>query len=119
MAKDPAHGDGDCGSGLAPLIHLPSAPPLLEAIINTALLGHNQTYLNQPTVTARTIAVDSSGIGYLNFNISPADRERLYHNGFAAAQNFLAGWSWSAYLTRFHRQAGADRGGVRPSLQCE
>lgn len=108
MADQPAHGDGDPSPELAPLIHLPGAPQLLEAIINTALLGHDQTYLSQPSVTARTIPVDSSGIGYLNFNISPADRAKLYDNGYRAAVQFLATWDWPAYLQRFHPESAAD-----------
>jgi len=108
MTEHPAQGDGDPAPGLAPLIHLPGAPQLLEAIINTALLGHDQTYLSQPAVAARTIAVDSSGIGYLNFNISHTDREKLYDNGYAAAQKFLTTWNWSAYLQRFHSESAAE-----------
>ena len=104
-AQSPASGDGE--PGLAPLIDLPGSPGLLEGLINTALLGHDQTYLSQPSVAARTIAVDSSGIGYLDFNISPADRERLYANGYAAAQRFLTRWDWPAYLRRFHPHSTA------------
>lgn len=114
MAKNPAQGDGDPGPGLAPLIHLPGAPQLLEAIINTAILGHDQTYLSQPAVAARTIAVDSSDIGYLNFNISSADREKLYDKGYTAAQKFLTTWNWSRYLQRFHPESGADPHQARP-----
>jgi NTE family protein len=99
-AQRPAEGDAE--PGLAPLIDLPGAPRLLEGLINTALLGHDQTYLSQPSVAARTIAVDSSGIGYLNFNISQHDREVLYGNGYESAKEFLAKWDWPAYLRRFH-----------------
>ncbi|MGB8407877.1 MAG: patatin-like phospholipase family protein [Mycobacterium sp.] len=101
-ALRPAQGDGDPEPGLAPLIDLPGAPRLLEGLINTALLGHDQTYLSQPSVSARTIAVDSAGIGYLNFNITHSDRAKLYANGFTAAQEFLTHWDWPAYLRRFH-----------------
>lgn len=52
--------------------------------------------------------MDSSGIGYLNFNISHADREKLYDNGYAAAQKFLTTWNWSAYLQRFHPESAAE-----------
>jgi NTE family protein len=107
MTKHPAQGDADPGPGLAPLIHVPGAPQLLEAIINTALLGHDQTYLSQPSVAERTIAVDSPDIGYLNFNISRADSEKLYDKGYAAGQKFLATWNWPAYLQRFHPGSAA------------
>jgi NTE family protein len=105
MTKNPAQGDSE--PGLAPLIHVPGAPQLLEAIINTALLGHDQTYLSQPSVAERTIAVDSTDIGYLNFNISRADSEKLYGKGYAAGQKFLATWNWPAYLQRFHPESAA------------
>jgi NTE family protein len=107
MTKNPAQGDGDPAPGLAPLIHVPGAPQLLEAIINTALLGHDQTYLSQPSVAERTIAVDSTDIGYLNFNISRADSEKLYDKGYAAGQKFLTTWNWPAYLQRFHAESAA------------
>ena len=68
----------------------------------TALLGHDQTYLRQPSVAARTIVVDAAGIGYLNFDISQADRKQLYDNGYAAATEFLNTWDWPTYLHRFH-----------------
>jgi NTE family protein len=103
-AQRPAQGDDDSEPGLEPLIDLPGAPKLLTGLINTALLGHDQTYLSQPSVAARTIAVDSSGIGYLNFNISPAEREALYANGYQSAQEFLTKWDWPAYLRQFHPQ---------------
>lgn len=101
-AQRPADGDGDGEPGLEPLIDLPGAPQLLKGLINTALLGHDQTYLSQPSVAARTIAVDSSGIGYLNFNISQRERKTLYDNGYRAAREFLTRWDWPAYLRRFH-----------------
>jgi NTE family protein len=115
LTQHPAEdGDGEPWPGLAPLIHLPGAPQLLEEIINTALLGHDQTYLSQPAVTARTIAVDSSDIEYLNFNISYADREKLYENGVAAARQFLGSWDWPAYLERFHPESAASIRGAHP-----
>ena len=102
-AQRPAEGDNE--PGLAPMIDLPGAPGLLEGLINTALLGHDQTYLSQPSVFARTIAVDSAGIGYLNFEISQEQRETLYTNGYQAAREFLGAWDWHAYLRRFHPAA--------------
>jgi len=55
---------------------------------------------------ARTIAVDPTGIGYLNFNISLAERETLYAKGHATAQEFLSTWYWKTYLRRFRTQTG-------------
>ncbi|MDT5064545.1 MAG: hypothetical protein QOK02_700 [Mycobacterium sp.] len=74
---------------------------LLEDVITTALVGRDQTYLNQPWVNARAIRVDSTDVGFLDFDITDAQVEALYANGYAAAERFLTTWNWSAYLRRF------------------
>jgi NTE family protein len=45
--------------------------------------------------------VDSTGIGFLDFDISDDEIEAPYAKGYAAAEKFLATWDWSAYLRRF------------------
>jgi NTE family protein len=85
---------------LAP-IRLLGPPHLLESVITTVLVGRDQAYLNQPWVSARTIRVDSTDIGFLDFDISDNEVEALYAKGYAAAENFLSTWDWRAYLDRF------------------
>jgi NTE family protein len=85
---------------LAPL-RLLGPPNLLESVITTMLVGRDQAYLNQPWVSARTIRVDSTDIGFLDFDISANEIDALYMKGYAAAERFLAGWNWDAYLKRF------------------
>jgi len=85
---------------LAPLRML-GAPHLLEGVITTALVGRDQAYLNEPWVNARAIRVDSTDVGFLDFDISDNEIEALYAKGYAAAEKFLAGWDWDAYLDRF------------------
>ena len=74
---------------------------LLEDVITTALVGRDQTYLNQPWVSARAIRVNSTEVGFLDFDITDDQVEALYANGYAATERFLATWNWSAYLRRF------------------
>lgn len=85
---------------LAPL-RLLGAPHLLEEVITTVLVGRDQAYLNQPWVSARTIRVDSTDVGFLDFDISDGEVEALYEQGCAAAEKFLSTWDWAAYLRRF------------------
>jgi NTE family protein len=87
---------------LAP-IRLLGPPHLLESLITTVLVGRDQAYLNQPWVSARTIRVDSTDIGFLDFDISDDEAEALYAKGYAAAEEFLSTWDWPAYLDRFRR----------------
>jgi NTE family protein len=85
---------------LAP-IRLLGPPHLLESVITTVLVGRDQAYLSQPWVSARTIRVDSTDVGFLDFDISDNEIEALYVKGYGAAEKFLAGWDWDAYLERF------------------
>ena len=77
------------------------APPLLEDVITTALVGRDQAYLNEPWVSARTIRVDSTDVSFLDFDISDNEIEAQYLKGYAAAEQFLSTWDWDAYLHRF------------------
>lgn len=85
---------------LAPL-RLLGPPHLLESVITTVLVGRDQAYLNQPWVSARTIRVDSTDVGFLDFDISDNEIEAQYLKGYGAAQHFLSGWDWAEYLRRF------------------
>ncbi len=85
---------------LAP-IRLLGPPHLLESVITTVLVGRDQAYLSQPWVGARTIRVDSTDVGFLDFDISDNEIEALYAKGYAAAEKFLSSWDWDAYLERF------------------
>jgi NTE family protein len=85
---------------LAPIRFL-GPPHLLEEVITTALVGRDQAYLNQPWVNARTIRVDSTDVGFLDFDISDNEIEALYAKGYAAAEKFLSTWDFDAYCDRF------------------
>jgi NTE family protein len=78
---------------------------LLESLLTTMLAGHDQTHLNHPWVSARAIAVESTNVGVLDFDIPIGRLEELYDKGYEAAQEFLSTWDWAAYLKRF-RWAG-------------
>ena len=82
-------------------IRLFGPPHLLEEVITTVLVGRDQAYLNEPWVSARTIRVDSTDVGFLDFDISDNEIEALYAKGYVAAEKFLTTWDWAAYLKRF------------------
>ena len=94
-------GDDKAIPALAAL-RLLGAPHLLEEVITTMLVGRDQAYLNQPSVSSRVIRVDSTDVGFLDFDISDAEVEAQYLTGRAAAEDFLATWDWAAYRRR-HR----------------
>jgi NTE family protein len=82
-----------------PGLKLPTLPPvrLLLRVATTAILGHDQTYLDQPCVRRRTMTVDTRDVGIVDFGVDQARRDALVANGEEAAREFLAGWSWARY----------------------
>ncbi|HEU4362414.1 MAG TPA: patatin-like phospholipase family protein [Mycobacterium sp.] len=104
--------DGAAGiGGLVPVLkplRLFGQSLLLENLITTILVGHDQTYLNQPWVSVRAIRVNPTNVGVLDFGIARARLEELYANGYHAARDFLSTWDWPAYLNRFRRSHYPD-----------
>jgi NTE family protein len=86
---------------LGPVNWVFGGPPLLEGLITTMIVGRDQAYLNQPWVSARAIRVDSTEVGFLDFNISQKQMQGLYQRGYDAAEAFLSTWNWPQYLQRY------------------
>jgi NTE family protein len=89
--------------GLAPLRWFGGSPALLEDLVTTMIVGHDQAYLNQPWVSARAIRVDSTDVGFLDFTISRQQMDALYGRGHQAAETFLSYWNWEDYLNSYWR----------------
>ena len=84
---------------LFPGVALPALPPvkLLEQVVATAIVGHDQTYLERPCVRRRTIFVDTSSVGIVEFDASDGQRATAIANGKAAAERFLQTWDWDVF----------------------
>lgn len=62
---------------------------LLEEVVATTIVGHDQTHLERPEVRERTITIDSSGVQITQFDLSEGQREDLLAAGWRAADDFL------------------------------
>jgi len=84
---------------LFPGVALPALPPvkLLEQVVATAIVGHDQTYLERRCVRRRTIFVDTSSVGIVEFDASDGQRATAIANGTAAAEDFLRTWDWDEF----------------------
>jgi NTE family protein len=76
---------------IPPLALLRSVPGFhfLESLVVTAIVGRDQGYLAQPWVKARSIEVDSLGVGPFDFTIDAATAEKLYQSGRDAATEWV------------------------------
>jgi NTE family protein len=91
----------DLPAGLGDLFPLLKYQPLpalkiLQDVVTTALVGHDQTQLDRPEIRARTIAVESPGVSITDFGLPPARQRELTQRGWAAADAFLTRWQAGA-----------------------
>jgi NTE family protein len=113
-ARWPTFGVGiipDLPGGVSTLIpgmpaNLPGALGLALRVMATAVVGHDQTYLDQPDVARRLVRIDTSGTGVVDFGIGQKARQALFDHGAEAAQKFLAGWHWDDGPGSLGRSAG-------------
>jgi NTE family protein len=84
---------------LFPGMHLPSLPPfrLLEQVLATAIVGSDQTYLEQPCVKPRAIEIDTHDVGIVEFDASEEKRKRVVAKGDEAMSVFLSKWNWEQF----------------------
>jgi NTE family protein len=76
---------------LVPFYGVPMFPAvrLLEQVVATALVGHDQTHLDRPGVRERTMTIDTKGTAITEFGIGPVERADLIARGQEAAREFL------------------------------
>jgi NTE family protein len=80
-------------------MRLPSLPPfrLLEQVLATAIVGSDQTYLEQPCVKPRAIEDDTHDVGIVEFDASEEKRQRVVAKGEEAMSVFLSKWNWEQF----------------------
>lgn len=73
---------------------------LLAAAVATMLEAHDARYIESADFV-RTIAVPSTGVGTVEFDLSPARARALLESGRRAAREFFATWDFDRYVARF------------------
>ncbi|MGZ4208809.1 MAG: patatin-like phospholipase family protein [Actinomycetota bacterium] len=72
-----------------------------KAMIGTMMSFHDQMHIEDPSVIARTMFVDTFGVSATDFHLSRASQDKLFASGRDAAVDFLKGWSFSRYVRKF------------------
>ncbi len=72
-----------------------------KALIGTMTNAHDQMFIDDPSVSSRTIFVDTTGYKSTDFHLTAEQKNDLYEKGVAAGEKFLASWNWDAWKTRY------------------
>jgi NTE family protein len=79
----------------------------IRSLVQTMLEAHDRLHIETADY-ARTIAIPTLGVRGTDFRLSRRTARRLYDAGRRAAEEFLAGWDFDAYIAAF-------RSGERPT----
>ena len=74
---------------------------LAKAMVGTMTNFHDQMHIDDPSVLARTMFVDTLQVKATDFAIDEATQDLLFTNGRAGAKKFLAGWDFERYVKTF------------------
>ena len=70
---------------------------LAKSLLSTMQNAHDQAHIDDPSVAARTIFVDTSGYSATDFHLTAADKTTLFTNGQTAGNKFLSKWDWAQW----------------------
>lgn len=76
-----------------------------KALISTMCSAHDQLYVDQESVCARTVFVDTSGVSSTDFKLSAATKQGLFDKGAAKGHEFLGTFSFDAWKSQYATQA--------------
>ena len=74
------------------------AIPLGAALIQTAIEGCQAEHVLHPCNVARSVAVDTTEVSPVDFDIDPVRRDRLIEEGRRTAEEFLETWDYDDWL---------------------
>jgi NTE family protein len=104
----------------APVLHrfeVKGAFGLARAMVGTMTNFHDQIHIDDPSVLARTMFVDTAHVRATDFDIDETTQDLLFKNGQHGAAKFLSGWNFDRYVATFRGgtadavPAGPDTGG--------
>lgn len=78
---------------------------LLLGVVDAMLMARDAMHLDDPRTLARTIFVDTSEAGVLEFDLSREKAARLYASGLNAAREWTDGFSFGRYVEQMARRA--------------
>jgi NTE family protein len=90
---------------------------LARSMLGTMHSFHDQMHIDDPGVLARTIFIDTFGVKSTDFGLTRETADRLYENGRAAAEYFLKGWDFDAYVEQFRIPTTVPQDGAPNAIE--
>jgi NTE family protein len=72
-------------------------------LFSTMSSAHDNLYVDQESVQARTVFVDTTGTSATDFTLDKQQRDRLFNNGRDAAEKFLKEWNWEQWQKKYEK----------------
>ncbi|PUA83009.1 patatin-like phospholipase family protein [Nocardioides currus] len=82
---------------------------LAKALVATMTNAHDQVHVDRPSVTSRTVFVETSGVRSTDFRLSCAAKRGLFDNGVEAASRFLRTWDFEEWRRTYAAAALQQR----------
>jgi NTE family protein len=74
---------------------------LARAMVGTMTNFHDQMHIDEPSVLARTMFVDTGQVKATDFDLDGSAQDMLFEHGRRAARKFLSTWDFDAYVAKF------------------
>jgi NTE family protein len=88
----------------------------VKSLAHTMMEFHDRMYVEKADF-ARTIPIDTLGVGTTEFDLSRERALLLYDSGRQAAEQFLADWDFDSYIAKF--RSGRAPAGRRKEIATE
>jgi len=79
---------------------------LARAMVGTMTNFHDQMHIDDPSVLARTMFVDTAHVRATDFDIDETTQDLLFKNGQHGAAKFLSSWNFDRYVATY--RGGAE-----------
>ncbi len=90
---------------------------LARAMVGTMTNFHDQMHIDDPSVLARTMFVDTAHVKATDFDIDEGTQDLLFAHGRRSATKFLEGWDFDRYVAEFRTPQMVDL--TTPSVVVE
>ncbi len=74
---------------------------LARAMVGTMTSFHDQIHIDDPSVIARTIFVDTGHVKATDFDLDEATQDMLFEHGRHAATKFISSWNFERYARTY------------------